>query len=227
MSSGIFQKGISSLDGRGRLLFFDHFGDGINAWQINFGGTGAAAPAINAANSFAYKAPNSVELKCGTTLNSQSSIIRLQSLSRASKVGVEIAFIAQQNMCDYLFNFDYKPIDINGIALPAFAAVFKWTRAGNFQIQISGGTFQTIYAAGAAPANYFLQQIKFVADFNQGKYIRAFIGQYQIDISSYSMALSSLVSYPGLAWHMCQAISYGPGTLNGVIGYSLLTYDEP
>lgn len=227
--------GFSPIDSKGRVLYFDTFNNGLGGWGKTITGTGVQ-PVIfsdgNNATGLIFSPPNCVRLDPGTTVNSLSHIFRQLSFGLNPRVGMEAAVTIATTMPNYRVMVDYRPFN---------SATSYTTRleldvpSSQWRIMVLGGGTQNILAETLSATAAVTKQVKIVGDFATGKYIRAFIGENQIDLSAYNMPLTSTanptsptISIPGMAVFTMRAVSHGAGaTVPGYIGYVLLTKDEP
>lgn len=219
--------GFSPLDARGRVVYLDTFNNGLGGFGTT--NTGAAlAPVLNktpSSNSEIFIPPASVKCDPGVNVNDLSQIWRQLYLGVNLRLGLEAAIRFSLQSPSYRLIVDYKPNN-----RPGYIARLQ-VNAANTQWQIFDQTGAAVdifpVNAGGAPPNFpTLQQVKIVADWDSGKYVRAMIGENIIDLSAYSMQASA-VTYNGFLVFALRAVSNGAGTNPGFFGYTLLTKDEP
>lgn len=218
-----FLWGFSPIDGQGRLIYLDTFNNGMEGWdQLQ---TGAADFPVIVSSGYKgriYSPPNGVALNPKTTSGDVSWIGRTYFLGQAQRLGFEAGFDFSDATPNWFFRIDYNPL-----SFPAYAPVLQFDHASAYwQIQVNGGTFENIFGMNISAPNTRLIQIKIVGDFSTGKYVRALIGDNLIDLSAYEMPLS-VSTIEGFVAYVAQARSYGAGCGTGVLGYVLITKDEP
>ena len=211
--------GFSPIDGRGRVVYLDTFNNGLNGWVASKTGAGVV-PTVITPTSYVYSPPNCVSLNPGTTTNDQSLITREAFAGKSKRIGVEIGFS---------FNSGFQPYvtcDYNPVGLPArWGNIYFNQTNGTWSVRQAGGTRYTFYTPGV-PVNTMLMQIKFVMDFETGYYVRAFIGDYDFDLSGIQLDTSSS-TVDGLLGSSVINVSKGAGASAMQLGYFLLTKDEP
>jgi len=217
------EAGFSSLDMRGRVLIQDDFGEGIGAW-LPVADSGATAPYVLVSPSaadvgvYAFIAPNFVKADPGVTVDQISAMVRSLNLGQSNRIGIESA------------------IFVKGVTPPKHTLEVKYNYNGTIyraQLTFSPATNQwtidtpsgVVVVSTITVLNSWAQ-VKVVADFSTGKYVRATIGENEIDISAHSMRVLTSVSQ-GTIFFTLLTQSRGAGTLPGYFGYALMTRDEP
>jgi len=212
-------RGISGIDNRGRTLFSDDFGEGLSGWLFLTSNDGEDAVAVTAQ---ALVPPASAFLDAGTLGGEGSSYIyKPFQLGASSKLGIEASFLYTDHAPDILIFMFYN---LSGTRYAARMAVSPVT--GDVEIEISTGYVSVGSVGYNGVINGPWLSLKLVADFVNGKYVRALIGQTQIDLSDYSL-IPAAVARPGETsfWVQCRA---GRAVTNdGYVGHVAGTVDEP
>jgi len=208
--------GFASLDGRGRVLLIDTFGNGLTAWTAGRSGAGAFPVVVTTSPSFI--SPASVVLDPGVSALDFSAILRLQFLGQTQRIGIEAAFYnVGVNGARFIIQTQYN------YSGTIYQARLKYTPStGVWQIQTPAGD-QTIATQTVSNA---YAQAKLVADFSTGFYKRVVIGETAIDVSTFAMATTTGITQ-GTAVYWSYAESIGAGTTPIRLGYVLVTRDEP
>jgi hypothetical protein len=212
-------RGIASLDNRGRTLFYDHFATGLGGWKTtktNNGVLGASS------TTWALVAPNSAYLDAGTVgINGYSSLNKRIHLGSSKRLGLEASILFTANVPDFWLEILYN---LDGDEYNARLRVEALS--GDVDIELAGG-WQNVGEVGyAAPANGPWLLVKMVADYSTGMFVRALIGQEQIDLSDYALP-STAVSAPGKADFKIRAKAIHAVTNDAYIGHGAITVDEP
>jgi len=212
-------RGTTSIDNRGRTLFFDRFGDGLFAWDTPYGGDGKE-PTVH--TSVALIPPSAVFLDAGTTGgDGRSYILRRFHLGESVRLGLE-THILYNVLCPlYRIHIAYNLAGSEYVAqlevLPA---------SGVLRIKVSGD-WTTIGNVGyASYSGKVWLPLKMVADFESGYYVRGLVGQEQIDLSDYPLD-SSAVLRAGMAQFENRCIAANAVTNQGFVGFTSGTIDEP
>lgn len=212
--------GFSPIDGQGRVIYFDTFNNGLMGWRLTATG-GGSIPFISSPASHVFSPPNIVNLNPGITANDTSNMIREMFAGKSTRLGLEVGYRFNSG-CQIFTSLDYNPIS----GLPYFGRLMFSQSIGAWRVTGTSGSI-TFYTPGAPPAGLnMLIQTKIVMDFSTGKYVRAFIGDQDFDISTISMASSSS-SYNGFMTTLISHFSQGAAALNCQMGYVLITKDEP
>ncbi len=213
------QRKIASIDNRGRTLFFDSFGEGMGGWLLSNDGLGEDAVASTAKSLIP---PASAYLDAGTSGSSGgSSIIKGFHLGASALIGLETSFRYANNTPN-LELFMYYNLAGNEF----FARMDILPLSGVVRIWIDSEfvTVGNIGYNGSSAGPWLL--IKLVADFVNGKYVRALIGHLELDLTAYALD-SSAAAAAGRAtfWLKCTAVN--AVTNDGYIGHVAGTVDEP
>jgi hypothetical protein len=217
--------GFSPVDGLGRVIYFDTFNNGMAGVRYQTLGAGSVPVLANESNAKGQIIipPNGVLCNPGTTANDYSGIVRRWYLGKQARIGFEVGICQTDTSPAYQLMIDYKPNGLNAY----IARLFYSHTTGTWSILDNNNIWQSIFVAGVPlGGNQLLAQVKIVADWTTGNYVRLYIGDLLFDISKYTMPLSSN-TYDGYLSTTCQCVSYGAGTSAGVISYLLVTKDEP
>lgn len=212
--------GFSPIDGQGRVMYFDTFNNGLNGWVVANSGSGSVLPVLASPANYVFSPPNCVNLNAGVTSNSMSYIYRELFAGKTTRLGIEIGFQLTSGMQPRI-SIDYNPISGS-----PFFGVMAFSQSGGFWWVRTPGAVATSFYTPGAVVGAMMTQIKIVMDFSTGKYVRAFVGDQDFDLSAYSMDTSSS-SYNGLAIAQAANISKGAGAGILQLGYVLVTKDEP
>jgi len=214
--------GFSPTDGAGRLVYLDTFNCGLAGWGQAATGAGVVPEITTIDNGRIYSPPNAVKLNPGVVSGDLTWIYRTYFLGQSARIGFEAGFDFSDATPEWFFRIDY-----NNLNAVAYVPVLKFNHStGWWQIQVLGGGWIDIFEMNISTVNIRLMQIKFVGDWITGKYVRALIGDNLIDLSAYQMPLS-VNSIEGFVAYVARAVSFGAGTGYGILGYVLITKDEP
>lgn len=217
--------GFSPIDAQGRIIHLDTFNNGLAGWAPVTTGAGAAPSITSGFSGEVYSPPNGVKFSPGVVANDISMLIRQYYLGQTFHLGLEAGFSFKDTVPQWTFVIDYKPI-----GRTAYTAQLYYNRSVNMWRLLTGSGAGTGYDLGVqmniASTNLRLMQVKVVADWETGKYKRVYIGDQVIDVSNVTMYLSTL-TVEGYLAEVVRTLSYGAGSTYGVLGYALLTKDEP
>lgn len=214
--------GFTPIDSQGRIVYLDTFNNGLGGWAPTVSGAGAVAPTLHSGSfqGLIYSPPNAVLLQPGVTAGSLTGITREFYFGVSKRLGIEAAVRVSATSPNYYFRIAYRADNDH-----KYDAILRFDHAtGTWKIELPSSVEQTIFTMNLTSSAY--QQVKLVADWNTGRYVRALIGENLIDLSSYSMRVSAVPS-DGIMSPTFRAVSYGAGTTDGYLGYALLTKDEP
>ncbi len=212
-------RGVASLDNRGRTLFFDSFGEGLSGWVLSSEGA-AASPVVSTGQ--AYIPPASVYLDAGNTGGDDNSkLTKIIQLGASALLGFETSYwyhgdapLLRMDLRYDLAGDDYfARMEI----LPETGVIRIWSSSGWATIANVG---YNAWSEGA------WLPLKLVADFANGEYMRAIVGQEQIDLSAYAL-MSTVVAVSGRAEFRLTCFPSGDGADVGYIGHATGTVDEP
>lgn len=212
------QLGLSPIDNRGRLIWFDRFGDGLAAWILGSTGTGNN-PVCSIAES--EIPPASAYLQAAAAAPSgQSSMYRYMHVFGVSSMGLETSMLFN-NTCGEL----YMGLSYDNSIHTYSAILYYYPGAHIFQI-VDDVTNRTIKTMPTPSTTGFWVPIKIVADVESGKWVRAVIGMDQFDLSGYSLQSVGSV-YSGRAGiNLISIMTSGSGAAT-YLGHIYLTTDEP
>jgi len=212
-------RGIGSIDNRGRTLFFDPFHETIKGWELLKSGDGEY-PVLAA-----YRVlipPSSAYFDTGTSGgDGLSQLMKRFHLGASTRLGFE-AHILHNVLCpNYKLRMFY---DLGGVEFTARLEFLPAT--GALRIFVSNNWVEIGNTGYGGYSGEIWLPLKLVADFESGQYVRALMGQEQIDLSSYSMD-SSLILPPGIAAFDIRCEAANAGENSGFAGFANITVDEP
>lgn len=211
--------GISSLDRRGNVLWWDGFEDGIGKW------TGVGGP-IGGSVELSAAVVRNGGFAClivpGSWAAGGSQLYRWMPLLVESKVGGEISFTVASTLA-----FWYNTLQFHdGVNRYWFTAKYDH-QAGVLYVQTTGGALYEV-ASGLEVPNIAAQfhTIKLVVDLVEKKYVRLLLDEKEYSLSGVPPEIVALTAYKGL-YLLLQA--------DAVSGYNpsiyaddyLLTQNEP
>jgi hypothetical protein len=220
--------GFSPINSQGRVMYFDTFSKGLGGFIQEEIGSASQIP-IQAVPSPVFSLPYSAEFRAGTNLGDMSLLHRTMNYGKSSYLGIETAFLMANDIGRIQASLDYNPLD----GVPYFGQIQYVASTGKWYVYTvidTGGTkaYVLIHDRGVLAASVRAWiQIKAVMDFESGRYVRAWIGDYQVDISQYRLTPSAS-SADGHMIAAIRQVSEGAGTaVNAHVGYILFTKDEP
>lgn len=210
--------GIGSADARGRLFMFDTFKDGLGAWQLSKSG-GASLPVT--AVDMCEVPPASCKLSAGATAAvDTSAIAKTIVIGDAFKFGVEVGYLVDVNRPMYYFLSQVRT------STTVYSAAMRLDPVNLVLQVLDNVTYRTVHTFLSALAADSWHSLKYTFDCNTGRYLRAILGQVEIDLSRYSASSSPFTGCGDLTLTV-RAVSTGPTNVPGYIGHILVTVDEP
>lgn len=217
--------GFAPLDSLGRPVFLDTFNNGIGAWTAKHDGATAADPVLTTRHTFV--APSAVKFDAGLSgpvgAGTDSILTKLFQLRSPTRAGLEVAWDWEPGGCPFEQVMDYQ-FD----ATHFYEASIRYDpNLGQWLLQTNSGYLAIVNdAPPAGTISPAYVQVKLVADFSTGKYVRAIIGQQALDLSNGVMPIFTFTQTQGNLTIDLDA--WGDGTREfHQAGYVLLTKDEP
>jgi hypothetical protein len=210
--------GFARIDGRGRVLFADLFAQGMQAWTPSRTPAGNGYDPILTSSYPVFISPNAIKLHPGPTAGQNAQLYRNLTLGQTTRLGIEAA----------LFAFDTNGAKLTIQAQYSYAGTqYKaWLSydppTSNWIITTDLGDVVILNL----PVNYSWVQAKVVADFSTGKYVRALVGETELDLSAYNL-VNNGASVGGVASFAAIAFSQGAATTPVRMGAAIFTRDEP
>lgn len=217
LSAEFSALGLSRIDSGGRPFLFDNFSEGTAGWLETLSGAGAA---ITANINDTYASAAAAVLLAGTSAGLEASISKSLAFLPSNKIGLECAVKKAAATSE----FDIK-MNRKGGATSYAATLFFDQAAATWKIYVLGGAAVSLSITGAAVWTV----AKLIVDFSTGKYVAAIIGNAgavptRIDLSANSMEVTA-VTTPFFLRYSC--FGSGAAGQQALVGYSLLTVDEP
>ncbi len=210
---------MASMDNRGRTIVFEHFNENLSGWDTVKGGDGVVG---SIKTDDAYIPPSSLYIDAGTSGGSGLSYVRKHIvLGETKRLGLETAIMYRSDA-------------------PLYELILLYNRAGtNYEGRLTVNPTDGVINVGVpgdydivgeigfnADASNSWLPLKLVADFEDNIFVRALIGQRQIDLTDYPLTASSVAS-PGLARFILWAEAIQAANNDAYFGYAALTVDEP
>jgi len=210
--------GLATLDGLGRLVWFDKFHDGVSAWELLTQG-GTIIPVINSAIS--EIPPSCLKFPvAGKPGGEGCSIMRGFQFTDPKTVGCETAFLF--NRTDVLLLLIIYCIAHGTIRS---MSVRYYALTGEIQLGHAGGWTTIVTLADSTFARLWIP-IKLVVDFENGVGRRLLVGIDSFSIASYSTPSAASVDTDQI-YIKVQDLNMGPGVIDQYLGHVYLTMDEP
>ena len=212
------QRGIASLDNRGRTLYYTNFGDGVYDWLCSKSNDGVVPVA---SIDYAEIAPCSLKMDAGTdTGGGWSNVHKDFRLFDIGKAGFEFSFGYYAETARILAQFYYN----DGIT--SHTALITVDYDARKMYVYDDGVKTALFDLPGDPDYLSWTPVKIVMNFETNMYERIIIGQEQFDLSSYVMQ-SGLASLKGYLSAQFTADAQDDGTNIAYIGHVAVTVDEP
>lgn len=219
------QSGIASIDGLGRTLFYDDFSGGRTRGKLILNGGATVFPTIKQQITETTTTTNidgaglvsgyGLTFPVYTTPGQQAALAYWIYLNQSRRIGIEtcvnmftssmttlaISLLYAGSGTPYLANLVYNPVNQ------------QWT--------VEGSVINTMTTSALG-----WLQIKLVADFQTGNYIRAILGEERIDLSAIAMPTSG-GSPVDVFDARISAVARAAATRPVVVAYVMITRDEP
>ena len=210
---------MASVDNRGRTIVFEHFNENLAGWIPVVGGDGAGGVI---STTTAYIPPSSLYIDAGTSGGSgESYVMKSILLGETKRIGLETAIM-------------YRSF------APLYQVILQYNRAGtNYEGRLTvnpadgvinigvPGDWTAVGEIGFTPDSaYVWLPLKLVCDFEDNIYMRALIGQTQIDLTDSPLKASS-VARPGAARFFLFTEANQAVNNDAYFGYAAITVDEP
>ncbi len=210
--------GISPVDGRGRILYFDSFKDGLVGWTLANIGDGVIPVAyVN----LSELPPVSARLDGGTLAgNGQSIMNRVGNVLDATGLGFEAGL--------YFSSFDTVTnlnIYYHGASRILAANLQLISATGVCQI-VTGGVLTPIVTLGNLAAADGWIPVKLVADVANGVYSRLIVGQSQYDLTQALQDTGPSTVQGRIQVNLSVQGKSGTAGVN-YLGHVFITTDEP
>jgi len=208
-----------TLDGKGRLFWYDDFHSNLAAWSLSQQAPGTV-PAISPA--VAEIPPSCVNLFSGNVAGETSTMARNYFLGQPARCGFECSIYLGNNIPVFQMNVGYNTGTLfynSSIAIP--------NPAVNEQIAVytPSGYYNIVIVATTGGQSQWLP-IKYVIDLTTGYYVRAVIGQNTYDLSGQQIN-SSASGNPAGQMNMSLNTLYSSVGQSINVGHFIMTIDEP
>jgi hypothetical protein len=210
---------VNRIDSRGRILMTGLFQNGIP--DLYCYGAGAGIAPYHRYD-YSYTEFGCISMEAGSILGIDNSYFyKYFHLNNPIRLGLEIAVGVITVMPDYQIFLYMVENDIG------YKACLK-IRYTEHDIQINTSTgFVTIIDLIAYPTTVHYRMLKLVIDIQTGKYVRLLYGQDQYDISQYTIPqVADIEDGFGYAEVTATPATHA-GSSWGLIGYFIITTDEP
>lgn len=212
------QLGIASLDGLGRMVWYDTFHNGMGAWEVSHGGSGVDATIDT---SIAEIAPSSLVLTPGgVPAGSFSEAHRAVNYAVHDSIGVEYSMRYSSSEDELLFNLLAFLSDKSlGVG------IYFYCKTGQIIYSYGLGT-KTLVTLPRPYLGYPWIQVKIVLDFKKGVAERMIIGNTNYDVSDLVIG-SSPSAYMETVNLQFVALSLSATSEPQHVGHVYFTTDEP
>jgi hypothetical protein len=212
------QLGLSTLDGLGRLVWVDRFGEGLSAWETYTLGAGLV-PVID--DAISEIPPSSGRLRiAGLALGATSGIRRSFQFTDPNKVGVEFSVLFNAGNCVVDLNITRVLDAVNSYLIVRYSPLAR-------TVQIIRGldTWILVTYAAFTMARMWIP-IKLVLDFENGVGRKLVIGCETFGLGAITLGGGAWADTDQLYIDI-SAVSYGVLATDQYIGHVYLTADEP
>jgi hypothetical protein len=211
-------RGVSSVDNKGRILFFDTFSEGLFAWYSNSVGSGID-PALT--TNKVEVPPVSVQMEAGSTPPGGFSFVNCTlNMTGNSKVGFEVGLYSAPASPLYTIGIEY---DNGGVA---YTGTLVFDPVALTLRIISGGLSILVYTFSALPAYDGWLCLKLVVDFDTNYYDAVIYGKERLSLKQYPLGFGAIGREDTLKFSVTvnanNAVSH-----TGYLGHAILTTDEP
>jgi hypothetical protein len=171
--------GIATLDGRGRLFWYDNFREGLGGWLPTYGGDGNL-PVVSTA--WSEVQPASLLLSSGSAGSSYTSqAVKQFVMPRNLPIGLECSFLNDHGTGDIAIELAYYFPTTGYVAGVKFESATK-----KVYLRTTGG-YTELTEVGSYDPRFNIALVKFTADWINNKYGRLIIGDTEYDISAYPL----------------------------------------
>lgn len=206
------------IDGRGRIVYFNHFDEGLSGWYSSMGGDGVA-PTLSTL--YAEVPPCSVQLDGGTLAGGGSSFFRTRFYEKPAPIAgldVALAFFPQDALTYLVLQYDAAPT--------RYDAELRFYNATGLTQLLTPTGWVTVATVGAFETPYLWLPVKMVCDFQTGYYSRVVLGQTNYDVSANPINTQA-TSQAGEVFLHIQSNGQEAAASLAYVGHVILTLDEP
>lgn len=212
------QMGIASIDGRGRIVWFENWREGIYKWSLNNAGD-AFPPRLTTTRSFI--APASCEFVYGTLAGvGEVGITRETTLYSPGRLGVEFSLSMSNLNNDFRLYFRVGTLTEIMLAL---LTIHSSTGDVIIQDDITDRTITNVL--GQLGVVTFIP-VKLVVDFITHSFVRLMIGELSFDLSQYVTWDLMPVSREFVSVGF-DVLATGAVYTSDFLGHVIFTTDEP
>jgi hypothetical protein len=212
------QLGLATLDGLGRLVWYDLFHDGLGGWYtLAWGAT--CVPRIS--NAICEIPPSCMCIPIGGLgFFDTGGILRSFMFTNPKTIGCEMSFLFHSS--DVYLRLG---VYLNYGGIQQSLELSYWGSTGWIRLLHAGG-FTTIYSLGTTAISRLWVPMKIVIDFEKGTGRRAVIGCESISLVQYNTITAPTLDTDQI---YIQIFADRPlaGSLDQYIGHFYLTMDEP
>jgi len=211
-------SGVTPVDGRGRVIFSDHFSEGLSAFLKDVSGGGVAGAVCD---DYSFIPPVSCKLHVDIAgaVNTTQLTKRYQ-FNYLAGAGIEISvYPGTRDFILYLGTSYLTPSGYKQAQVQFTSDVGEWAL-------LTGGVYQTILTSSVDVVTQSWNRLKLVADYNTGFYTRLIVndGEIQLDdIPLHTNITTGKNIFSAVANH--QSATLFSNDL--YIGHVIITLDEP
>jgi hypothetical protein len=181
----LVDSGFTFMDGRGRIIWFDNFKQGLQKWNTFTGGNGIAPTHVHY-NGYYYGYYGCVIFD-PVDSTGMSGMFFQQNISFGNKVGLEIYVRLTSNHGRAIFRVQES--DVDGHAYTALGYIEE--TSGDVFITTPSGDVKVYDNPSDAYVSDHWTNFKIVGNFTTGKFYKLIIGGNSVDLSAYDMVAAS------------------------------------
>jgi len=217
----LVESGFTFMDGKGRIIWYENFKQGLYKWNISAGG-GGEIPSHIASFAYSYGFYGCVVLN--PVVNGGDVVmLAQQNISFAKRAGLEVYMNMASNHGRCTFSIQVSDIDVHAYT----AKIYVEEGTGDIYLVHSGGTTKIYDMPNNSYISNHWTNLKIVGDVSTGAYFRFTIGGNQIDVSAYTMVEVSTGIKGRATIDLRNDGKTGGNTGQLYIGGVLLSVDEP
>jgi hypothetical protein len=176
----LVQSGIGPVDGRGRIVWFENFREGVLSWNKATVGAGLD-PVVTL--EVADHSPVSCLLDTGGAAGGDSvQMYKATNFPGSTRMGLQVSYMALDSYgaLEFYILRSTVPIEYEAHVRIDFST-------GVIQVLKTGAVLQTVATFTVTPTQETFYTLKVVADFTTGYLVRMMFGDTEIDLSTIKM----------------------------------------
>jgi len=209
---------LRTWDWRGQTVYMCDFRHGIPASTIQLSGAGAA---VALSPDYSMTSGYSVKMTGGSNANRCAGLWFKLATNPSTRWGMEAMF----STAPTVEAFGIRLALDQGATRKTFG-IRAFTGGNQLQYWNNAGAWTNFFGPGFTNEPDAFKRLKFVADFNTGKYVRCLYASYEIDMTALSGQATVLI---GLDYLLAELLMYSRNTFNdvGYLDSFVVTVNEP